>query len=127
MRTGKRILVVDDLKTATDNIASILRNANYTNIDCVHNAASALSALRQEKYDLVITDRQMEPMSGSELTRLIRADGLKVKIILIGLFGEDDKGWLDGADAYITKPLEPQDLKEKVAEVFSTVSQLASG
>lgn len=127
MRTGKRILVVDDLKTATDNIARILRDANYTNIDCVHNAASALSALRQEKYDLVITDRQMEPISGSELTRLIRADGLKVKIILIGLFGEDDKGWLDGADAHITKPLEPQDLKEKVAEVFSTVSQLASG
>ena len=127
MRTVKRIMVVDDLKTATDNITRILRNANYTNIECLHNAAKALSALRQEKYDLVITDRQMEPISGSELTKLIRADGLKVKIILIGSLGEDDTGWLGGADAYITKPIEPRDLEEKVAEVFSTVAQLASG
>jgi len=127
MRTGKRILIVDDLKTATDNITRILKDANYTNIDCFQNAANALSALRQEKYDLVITDTQMEPISGSELTKLIRADGQKVKIILIGLLGEHDKGWFDGADAHITKPFEPRDLKEKVAEVLSTVAQLASG
>ena len=118
MRTGKRILVVDDLKTATNSITRILKDANYTNIDCLHNVASALSALRQEKYDLVITDMQMEPISGSELTKLIRADGLKVKIILIGLLGEDDTGWLGGADAYITKPFETEALLEKVQKLI---------
>jgi two-component system chemotaxis response regulator CheY len=128
MHTGQRILVVDDLEMATDNIIRILKDANYTDIDCLHNAASALSALRQKEYNLVITDAQMEPITGSELTRLVRADGLsKVKIILIGLFGGDDKALLDGADAYITKPFEPRDLKEKVADVLSTVAQLASG
>lgn len=120
-------MVVDDLKTATDNITRILKDANYSNIDCLPNAASALSALRQEKYDLVITDAQMEPISGLQLARLIRADGLKVKIILIRSLGEDDNGWLDGADACIAKPFEPGDLKEKVAEVLSAVAQLASG
>jgi DNA-binding response OmpR family regulator len=128
MHTGQRILVVDDLEMATDNVIRILKDANYTDIDCLHNAASALSALRQKEYNLVITDAQMEPITGSELTRLMRADGLsKVKIILIGLFGGDDKALLDGADAYITKPFEPRDLKEKVADVLSTVAQLASG
>jgi len=128
MHTGQRILVVDDLEIATDNIIRILKDANYTDIDCLHNAASALSALRQKEYNLVITDAQMEPITGSELTRLMRADGLsKVKIILIGLFGGGDKALLDGADAYITKPFEPRDLKEKVADVLSTVAQLASG
>ena len=128
MHSGKRILVVDDLERATDNVIGILKDANYTDIDCLHNAASALSAVRQKEYDLVITDTQMEPISGSELTKLIRADGLsKVKIILIGLFGGDDKALLDGADAYVTKPFEPRDLKEKVADVLSTVAQLASG
>lgn len=126
MRTGKRILVVDDLKTATNNITRILKDANYTNVDCLHNVASALSALRQGKYDLVITDMQMEPISGSEFTKLIRADGLKVKIVLIGLLGENDNGSLDEADACVTKPFEPRDLTEKVAEVLSTVAQLAS-
>lgn len=128
MHTGQRILVVDDLEMATDNIIRILKDANYTDIDCLHNAASALSALRQKEYNLVITDAQMEPITGSELTRLMRADGLsKIKIILIGLFGGDDKALLDGADAYVTKPFEPRDLQEKVADVLSTVAQLASG
>jgi two-component system chemotaxis response regulator CheY len=128
MNTGQRILVVDDLEMATDNVIRILKDANYTDIDCLHNAASALSALRQKEYNLVITDAQMQPITGSELIRLMRADGLsKVKIILIGLFGGDDKALLDGADAYVTKPFEPRDLKEKVSDVLSTVSQLASG
>jgi CheY-like chemotaxis protein len=128
MQTGKQILVVDDLETATDNVVRILRHANYTDIDCLHSAVSALSALRQRKYDLVIADTQMKPISGSELTKLIRVDGLsKVKIILIGLPGGDDEAFLDGADAYVTKPLEPRDLKEKVVDVLFTVTRLASG
>jgi two-component system, chemotaxis family, chemotaxis protein CheY len=128
MQTGKRILIVDDLETATDNVIRILKDANYTDIDCLHGVAGALSALRQKKYDLVITDAQMKPISGAELTKLIRANGLsKVKIVLIGLPGGADKALLDGADAYVTKPLEPRDLREKVADVLFTVAQLASG
>jgi CheY-like chemotaxis protein len=70
----------------------------------------------------------MKPISGAELTKLIRANGLsKVKIVLIGLPGGADKALLDGADAYVTKPLEPRDLREKVADVLFTVAQLASG
>jgi CheY-like chemotaxis protein len=128
MQAGKRILIVDDLETATDNVIRILKDANYTDIDCLHGVAGALSALRQKKYDLVITDTQMKPISGAELTKLIRANGLsKVKIVLIGLPGEGDKALLDGADAYITKPIEPRDLREKVADVLFTVARLASG
>jgi CheY-like chemotaxis protein len=128
MPMGKRILVVDDLETATDSVIRILMDANYTDIHCRHDAASALSALRQKVFNLVIADTQMEPISGSQLTKLIRADRLlNVKIILIGLPGGDDKALLDGADAYVTKPFEPRDLKEKVADALSTVAQLASG
>jgi len=126
MRTGKRILVVDDLATATESIARILKDANYTNVDCLYSAAGALSVLRQEKYDLVITDTQMEPIGGSQLAKLIRADGLKVKIILVGSSDDSDQAWLAWADGYVTKPFEPRDLEEKVAEVLSTVAQLAS-
>jgi two-component system, chemotaxis family, chemotaxis protein CheY len=51
----------------------MLKAASYTDIDCVHSGGSALAALRQKKYDLVITDWQMQPISGVELTKLIRA------------------------------------------------------
>jgi two-component system, chemotaxis family, chemotaxis protein CheY len=130
MHTGKRILIVDDSRTMTATVFQILNDANYTDIDRVHDGASALAALRQKEYDLVITNWQMQPISGSELTKLIRADARlsKVRVILItGLYGEDDEAWLNGADGYVTNPFEPRDLTEKVEDVLSTVAQLASG
>lgn len=130
MHTGKRILIVDDSKTMTAIVFQILKDANYTDIDRVHDGASALAALRQKEYDLVITDWQMQPISGAELTKLIRADARlsKVRVILItGLYGKDDEAWLNGADGYVRKPFEPLALTEKVEDVLSTVAQLASG
>jgi len=130
MHIGKRILVVDDSKTMTAIVFRILKDANYAKVDCVHDVASALAALRQKEYDLVITDWQMEPISGIELTKLIRADARlsKLRIILItGLHGKEDEAWLDGADGYLTKPFEPQELTQKVEDVLSAVAVLASG
>jgi len=128
MHIGKRILIVDDSKTMTAIVSRILKDANYTDIDQVHDGASALAALRQKEYDLVITDWQMQPISGAELTKLIKADARlsKVRIILItGLYGKEDEAWLDGADGYLTKPFEPRDLTEKVEDVLFPVTLLA--
>ena len=72
----------------------------------------------------------MEPISGIELTKLIRTDPRlsKVRVILItGLHGKEDEAWLDGADGYLTKPFEPQELTQKVEDVLSAVALLASG
>lgn len=129
MHTGKRILVVDDSKTMTAIVYKILKDANYADIDLVHDGGSALATLRQKEYDLVITDWQMQPISGPELIKLIRADARlsKVRTILItGLHGKDDEAWLDGADGYVTKPFEPRDLVQKVEDVLSTVARLVS-
>jgi two-component system chemotaxis response regulator CheY len=128
MHTGKRILIVDDSKTMAAIVFQILKDANYANIDRAYDGASALEALRQKEYDLVITDWQMQPISGPELIKLIRADAQlsKVRTILItGLHGKDDEAWLGGADAYVTKPFEPRGLMEKVEDVLSTATLLA--
>lgn len=129
MRTGKRILVVDDAKTMTDIVLRILHDAKYADVDCLYDGVSALAALRQKEYDLVITDWQMEPISGVELTKLIKMDARlsKVRIILItGLHGKQDEAWLSGADGYVAKPFEPRDLVQKVEDVLSTVARLVS-
>ena len=128
MHTGKRILIVDDSKTMTAIVYKILKDANYADIDQVHDGGSALETLRQKEYDLVITDWQMQPISGPELIKLIRADARlsKVRTILItGLHGKDDEAWLDGADGYVTKPFKPRGLTEKVEDVLSTAALLA--
>jgi two-component system, chemotaxis family, chemotaxis protein CheY len=129
MRTGKRILVVDDARTMTDIVFRILKDVKYADVDRLYDGVSALVALRQKEYDLVITDWQMEPISGVELTKLIKMDARlsKVRIILItGLHGKQDEAWLNGADDYVTKPFEPRDLVQKVEDVLSTVARLVS-
>ena len=129
MRTRKRILIVDDSDAMTAIISRILRDANYTDIDRAHDGGSALAALREKDYDLVITDWQMEPISGVELAKLIKMDARlsKVRIILItGLHGKQDEAWLSGADGYVAKPFEPRDLVQKVEDVLSTVARLVS-
>ena len=128
MHTGKRILIVDDSKTMTAIVFQILKDANYTDIDQIHDGASALQALRQKEYDLVITDWQMRPISGVELIKLVSANARlsQVRMILIiGLHGRADEAWLEGADGYVTKPFEARDLTEKVEDVLSTVALLA--
>jgi two-component system, chemotaxis family, chemotaxis protein CheY len=130
MRTRKRTLIVDDSDTMKAIISRFLRDANYTDIDRAYDGDSALAALRRKEHDLVITDCLMEPISGLELIKLIRADAQlsKVRIILItGEYGKEDRAWLDGADGYLRKPFEPQDLTHKVEDVLSTVALLASG
>jgi two-component system, chemotaxis family, chemotaxis protein CheY len=128
MHAVKPILVVDDSKTMTAIVSRILKDANYADIDRVHDGVSALEKLRQKEYDLVITDWQMQPISGPELIKRIRADARlsKVRTILItALHDKDDEAWLDGADGYVTKPFEPRDLVTKVEDVLATIAPTA--
>ena len=129
VHTGKRILIVDDARTMTEIVARILKDAKYSDVDRLHDGVSALAALRQKEYDLVITDWQMQPISGVELTKLIKADAQlsQVQVILItGLHGKEDEAWLGGADGYLTKPFEPRELVQKVEDVLFTVTRLVS-
>jgi DNA-binding response OmpR family regulator len=128
MHTRKRILIADDSKTMTNITFRILKDANYSDIDVAHDAGSALAALHRKEYDLVITDCQMQPISGAELTKLIRADARlsKVRIILVaGLHDSDDEVLLDGADGHLKKPFEPRALTQKVEDMLSTAALLA--
>ena len=127
MHTGKRILIADDSKTMTNITFRILKDANYADIDVVHDAGSALAALHRKEYDLVITDCQMQPISGRELIKLIRADARlsRVRIILVTGLHDSDDLLLDGADGHLKKPFEPQALAQKVEDLLCTAALLA--
>src|SRR5262249_15518797 len=81
-RTGPRmsvdlsmpILVVDDFTTMTHIIRGLLHRVGFRNIDAVRGGVSALEKLRIGNYRLVISDWNMEPMSGCDLLEEIRAD-----------------------------------------------------
>ena len=71
---GMRVLIVDDYPTMLKVLRSLLRQLRFTDIIEATNAKDALAMLREGGFGLVISDWNMEPMSGYELLQEVRAD-----------------------------------------------------
>jgi len=119
MDTSPPVLVVDDSRTMTTIICKLVREIGFTDVDQVNDGAAALDRLRQKKYGLLLSDWDMAPMNGTELTERVRKDPLiaTIPIIMITAKGDADIAWLSGADGYLTKPFKANDLKDKIEEI----------
>ena len=60
-----RVLVVDDYKTMVRIIRNLLKQLNFNNVDEASDGSAALRKLREGKFGLVVSDWNMEPMTGS--------------------------------------------------------------
>ena len=117
------ILVVDDYRTMVRIVRNLLHQLGFENVDDAGDGESALARLRERAYGLVISDWMMEPMSGIDLLRQVRADpGLKaLPFIMITAESRKDRVALAeqaGADAYIVKPFNAQALSDRIAAVM---------
>jgi two-component system chemotaxis response regulator CheY len=115
------VLVVDDSRTMTTIISRLARDLGFTDIDHVHDGQSALDRLREKKYGLLLSDWDMAPMNGTELTERVRKDPLNatIPVIMITAKGDADIAWLCGADGYLTKPFKAKDLRDKIEEIMT--------
>jgi len=109
-----KILLVDDSDIVLNLHAYILRAAGYQ-CAAAENGYIALEMLMKESFDLVITDINMPRMHGYELSRQIRkTEGYQdVPIIIISTeeeFKDKIKGMESGANVYIIKPAQPDNL-----------------
>ena len=117
------ILVVDDYRTMVRIVRNLLHQLGFENVDDASDGASALVKLRQRPFGLVISDWMMEPVSGLELLREVRADpGLKaLPFIMITAQNRKDRvarAEEAGVDAYIVKPFNAEALDAKIAAVM---------
>ena len=103
----------------TTIISRLVRDIGFTDVDHVNDGPAALDRLREKKYGLLLSDWDMAPMNGTELTERVRKDPLNatIPIIMITAKGDADIAWLCGADGYLTKPFKANDLKEKIEEI----------
>ncbi len=120
---GMKVLIVDDYPTMLKVLKSLLRQLKFTNISEASNAKDALSMLREGGYGLVISDWNMEPMSGYELLQEVRADGaLKdLPFILVTAESTTEKviaAKQAGVSNYIIKPYTAETLKTKLVSVL---------
>ena len=117
------ILVVDDYKTMVRIIRNLLKQLGFQHVDDAADGTEALSKMRQKKYGLVISDWNMEPMTGYELLKEVRGDSQLSRTPFIMVTAESKTENVvaakkAGVDNYIVKPFNAQTLKSKIDAVF---------
>lgn len=118
-----KILIVDDYQTMRRVLKNLLRQLNFTNIEEASDGTEALEKLNQSKFDLIISDWNMEPMSGIDLLREVRADGNRSDIPFIMITAEIKSENViaakeAGVSNYIVKPFNAETLKTKLVGVL---------
>ena len=118
------ILVVDDYQTMIRIVRNLLHQLGFDNVDDASDGAAALAKLRQGTFGLVISDWMMEPMSGLELLRQVRADPKLQALPFIMITAENRKERVAkaeqaGADGFIVKPFNAQALSDRIAAVMA--------
>lgn len=116
------ILVAEDDEVSQSLVRLVLEKQGYT-VTTVFTGTEALETLERESFDLVILDINMPGLSGLEVASAIRSQeptGHRIPIVAMSanaMQGDKEKGYAAGMDAYLTKPIE-------VEEVYRTLGGL---
>jgi two-component system chemotaxis response regulator CheY len=117
------VLVVDDYKTMIRIIRNLLKQLDFANVDEASDGTSALNMMREKDYGLIISDWNMEPMTGYELLREVRTDDhlSRTPFIMVTAESKTDNviaAKKAGVNNYIVKPFNAATLKSKIDAIF---------
>ena len=118
-----KVLVVDDYKTMVRIIRNLLKQLNFNNVDEASDGSAALRKLREGKFGLVVSDWNMEPMTGLQLLKEVRSDNALKDIPFIMVTAESKTENViaakqAGVSNYIVKPFNAATLKSKISSVL---------
>ncbi|MCI0398803.1 MAG: response regulator transcription factor [Chloroflexi bacterium] len=120
MNENKRILLVDDDPGIQASLAAFLGRAGFA-VTTAADGEQALALLDKGRPDLVILDVLMPRLDGRETLRRLRRAGNWTPVILLTQVGEAAERAMaleEGADDYINKPFEPQELVARIRAVL---------
>ena len=117
------ILVVDDYSTMVRIIRNLLKQLGFENVDEANDGSTALAKMQNKRYGVVISDWNMEPMTGYDLLREVRADPSLSMTPFIMITAESKTENViaakkAGVNNYIVKPFNAATLKTKIEAVF---------
>lgn len=124
-----RILVVEDEKEIADGIRLILSKAGYI-VDTVGDGLMGSDYIFSGIYDLILLDVMLPKMSGFDIVKGVRKEGVTTPIILLTARSQiDDKieGLNLGADDYITKPFDGGELLARIGARLRNQSEVKDG
>jgi two-component system, chemotaxis family, chemotaxis protein CheY len=116
MDTTIPVLVVEDSRTMSLIISTALRKLGFTDVDIAHDGQAALDQLRNKRYGLILSDWEMQPVSGDQFLREVRKDTESSTIPVVVITAQSSRGaaWLAGAKAYLGKPFSDRDLETAI-------------
>ena len=116
------VMVVDDSRTVVRILQSLMKSLGFTQVETASSGDEALAKLRHQPYGLVISDWNMEPMSGFELLQKVREETALAETPFIIVTAESKTENVvaakkAGVSNYIVKPFNAQTLKTKIESV----------
>jgi two-component system chemotaxis response regulator CheY len=126
-----KFLVVDDFSTMRRIVRNLLKELGYSNVDEAEDGAMALSKLKNEQFDFVISDWNMPVMNGLDMLKSIRADAALAKLPVLMVTAEAKKENIiaaaqAGANGYVVKPFTAATLDEKLAKIFEKLEKVGA-
>lgn len=124
-RVSMRLLIVEDNRSLAEWLSKLLRGENYV-VDCVHDGESVVEGTDLEHYDLAIIDLALPKLGGIDVIRHMRAQGSSAPVLILtaddALHSRVD-GLNAGADDYLTKPFEVEELEARLRALLRRSSR----
>jgi two-component system alkaline phosphatase synthesis response regulator PhoP len=119
----KTILVVDDEESIRTLVSAVLASEADYRVHLAVDGEDGLAKARALKPDLMFLDVRMPKMDGHEVCRLLKEDPATqgTTIVIFTAFAQHatmEASYKSGADAYMTKPFRPKELREKAREML---------
>lgn len=121
--TTMNVLIVDDYKTMLRVIRNLLAQIGFRNVDEASDGQMALTMMGAKKYDLVISDWNMEPMTGLDLLKVVRGTKNAIPFIMVTAESKIENvvtAKAAGVNNYIVKPFSAETLKSKITAVLGS-------
>lgn len=124
-----KILIIEDEASLVRILTDLLVRRGYE-VQASFNGEDGLKAATTGKYDLIVLDVMLPKMDGFEVCRNLRKSGLRIPILMLTARGETfDKvvGFEGGADDYVTKPYDPDELLARIGALLRRASFSGAG
>ncbi len=112
------ILVAEDMADSRHPLILMLKLAGFACLEA-DNGRTAIELALQQKPDLILMDLSLPEVDGLQAVRELRAAGADLPIIVVSGYDDDttrDQAQQAGANGYVTKPIEFEELKKLIAE-----------
>lgn len=118
-----KFLVVDDFSTMRRIVRNLLKELGHASVDEAEDGVAALSKLKRDSFDFVISDWNMPNMDGLQLLQAVRADPALSALPVLMVTAEAKKENIiaaaqAGASGYIVKPFTAATLDEKITKIL---------